>query len=196
MMQEDELEQQRVEMLSRSVIVESEVYVVDFEELKYMGWSINDIMDNQDWIGYLKREDIASVDLVREFYAALLDVEDIEAMLWTVTVRGVTFQLSPNILGAAEPFLTTTPGTLRVMSRRLGAIEDQLRKMSESTGEGSSQLGSKCYADGIVFCERTRVSVAPRSPYCSDTAPDTHQTGGYYEGVVGASSRNHWRKSQ
>ncbi|KAB1205816.1 hypothetical protein CJ030_MR7G027999 [Morella rubra] len=66
--------------------------------MKYMGWSIGDIMDDQGWIGYLKRDGIASVDLGREFYAALLDVEDIEALLWTVTVHRVTFQLSPDIL--------------------------------------------------------------------------------------------------
>ncbi|KAB1226273.1 hypothetical protein CJ030_MR1G003750 [Morella rubra] len=63
MTREERLEQQRVEILSRLVIAEHEVSVVDFEELKYMGRSISDIMDNQGWIGYLKRDDIASVDL-------------------------------------------------------------------------------------------------------------------------------------
>ncbi|KAB1223105.1 hypothetical protein CJ030_MR2G013664 [Morella rubra] len=87
-------------MLSRSVIVEREVSVVDLEELKYMGRSIGDIMGDQGWIGYLKRDDIASVDLVWEFYTVLLDVKDIEVMLWTVTVCEVTFQLSPDILVA------------------------------------------------------------------------------------------------
>ncbi|KAB1206536.1 hypothetical protein CJ030_MR7G000008 [Morella rubra] len=57
-------------------------------------------MDDQGWIEYLKRDGIASIDLVREFYTALLDVEDIYTMLWTVTIRGVTFQLSPDILAA------------------------------------------------------------------------------------------------
>ncbi|KAB1209439.1 hypothetical protein CJ030_MR6G023770 [Morella rubra] len=50
-------------MLSRSVIVDREVSVVDFEELKFMGQIIDDIMDDQGWIGYLKRYDRASVDL-------------------------------------------------------------------------------------------------------------------------------------
>ncbi|KAB1215853.1 hypothetical protein CJ030_MR4G010933 [Morella rubra] len=59
--------------------------------MKYMGQSVDDIIDDQGWIGYLKRDGIASVDLVREFFVALLDVKDIEAMLWTFTVRGVTF---------------------------------------------------------------------------------------------------------
>ncbi|KAB1219808.1 hypothetical protein CJ030_MR3G009450 [Morella rubra] len=68
--------------------------------MKYMGQSIGDIMDDQSWIKYLKRGDIASVDLVREFYAALLDVEDIEALLWAITVRRVAFQFSPDILAA------------------------------------------------------------------------------------------------
>ncbi|KAB1216164.1 hypothetical protein CJ030_MR4G011981 [Morella rubra] len=40
-----------------------------------------------------------------------------------------------------QPFLTTTPDTLRLMSKRLGIIEDQLGKMSKSMEEGSSQLG-------------------------------------------------------
>ncbi|KAB1213078.1 hypothetical protein CJ030_MR5G019249 [Morella rubra] len=109
-------EQQWVEILSRLVIVKHEVAFVDFEEMKYMGMSIGDIMDDQGWIGYLKgdgiasvdmgwirylkRDNIAFVDLVQEFYVALLDVEDIEAMLWTVIVHGVAFQLSPNILAA------------------------------------------------------------------------------------------------
>ncbi|KAB1223583.1 hypothetical protein CJ030_MR2G024126 [Morella rubra] len=97
---EERLEQQWVEMLSRSVIVEHEVFVVDFKELKYMGRSICDIMDDQGWIGYLKRDGIAFVDLVWEFYVALLDVEDIESMLWTVIVHEVTFQFSPDILAA------------------------------------------------------------------------------------------------
>ncbi|KAB1223205.1 hypothetical protein CJ030_MR2G006906 [Morella rubra] len=100
MTQEEQLKKERVKMLSQSVIVECEVCIVDFEELKYMGRSIGDILDDQGCNGYLKRDLIASVDLVREFYAALLDVEDIEAMLWTITVREVTFQLSPNILAA------------------------------------------------------------------------------------------------
>ncbi|KAB1222989.1 hypothetical protein CJ030_MR2G020040 [Morella rubra] len=38
-------------MLNRSVIVEHEVSIVDFEELKYMGRSIDDIMDDQRPIG-------------------------------------------------------------------------------------------------------------------------------------------------
>ncbi|KAB1216014.1 hypothetical protein CJ030_MR4G023699 [Morella rubra] len=44
-------------------------------------------------------------------------------------------------ISGLQPFLTTTLGTLRVMSRRLGAIEDQLGKMSEYTRKGSSQPG-------------------------------------------------------
>lgn len=47
----------------------------------------------------MKKEGVASVDLLREIYATLLDV-DIDAQLWSVIVRGVTFLLSTNILAA------------------------------------------------------------------------------------------------
>ncbi|KAB1210076.1 hypothetical protein CJ030_MR6G011348 [Morella rubra] len=65
-----------------------------------MGRSIGDIMDDQGWIGHLKREGVASVDMVQEFYTALLDVVDLDAPGWTVTVHEVTFQLSADILAA------------------------------------------------------------------------------------------------
>ncbi|KAB1213194.1 hypothetical protein CJ030_MR5G024780 [Morella rubra] len=93
-------EQQWAEILSRSVIVEREVAVADFKEMKYMVRKIGDIMDDLDWIRHLKREDVAYVDLVREFYAILLDVADLDAPVWTVTVCGVTIQLPVEILAA------------------------------------------------------------------------------------------------
>ncbi|KAB1205566.1 hypothetical protein CJ030_MR7G027511 [Morella rubra] len=140
--------------------MEHEVYVADFEELRYQ-------------------------DSVQEFYAALLDVMDIDAQVWSVTVRGLTFMVSANILagflGMQRPigafptvemenkpsakdlcvgsgtrltdmeskmaglqsFLTRTLGTLRVMSRRLGAIEDQMGKMRENSRDRSTELGSE-----------------------------------------------------
>ncbi|KAB1209928.1 hypothetical protein CJ030_MR6G025251 [Morella rubra] len=170
--------------------------------MKYHGSSISDILDDQGWIRCLKREDVASVDLVWEFYVTLLEVTDIDAQVWSITIRGVTFLLSANILSAflglqrpigaypavemenkpdaedifltfmgwdmvvvgpfvtklcvdlethltsmesqmveLQPFLTTTLGTLRVMSRRLGAIEDQIGKMSEFPRDGSTKPG-------------------------------------------------------
>ncbi|KAB1216653.1 hypothetical protein CJ030_MR4G008616 [Morella rubra] len=78
MTREERLAQQRVEILSQLVIVKREIFVVDFKEIKYQGGSIGDILDDQGWIGYLKREGVASV--------------------WSVTVRGVTFLLSAYIL--------------------------------------------------------------------------------------------------
>ncbi|KAB1201121.1 hypothetical protein CJ030_MR0G005035 [Morella rubra] len=41
---------------------------------------------------------MASIDLVREFYAALLDVVDIDAQVWSITVCEVTFLVSTDIL--------------------------------------------------------------------------------------------------
>ncbi|KAB1215850.1 hypothetical protein CJ030_MR4G010936 [Morella rubra] len=68
--------------------MEREVYVADFEELRYQGESIGDVLDDQGWIEYLKREGVASADLFWEFYAVLLDVVDIDAQVWSVTVCG------------------------------------------------------------------------------------------------------------
>ncbi|KAB1209927.1 hypothetical protein CJ030_MR6G025252 [Morella rubra] len=68
--------------------------------MKYHGSSISDILDDQGWIRCLKREDVASVDLVWEFYVTLLEVTDIDAQVWSITIRGVTFLLSANILSA------------------------------------------------------------------------------------------------
>lgn len=74
-----------------------------FEELKYQGGSIGDILDDR-WIRYLKKEGVASVDLVREFYAALLDVADIDAQVWSVIVSEVTLvsRYPGCIFGATE----------------------------------------------------------------------------------------------
>ncbi|KAB1216652.1 hypothetical protein CJ030_MR4G008617 [Morella rubra] len=71
MTREERLAQQRVEILSQLVIVKREIFVVDFKEIKYQGGSIGDILDDQGWIGYLKREGVASVDLFRNFYTTL-----------------------------------------------------------------------------------------------------------------------------
>ncbi|KAB1223982.1 hypothetical protein CJ030_MR2G006059 [Morella rubra] len=68
--------------------------------MKYIGRSICDLMDDQGWIGHLKRDGVASVDLVWEFYVALLDVADLDALVWTTTVCRVTFQLLADILAA------------------------------------------------------------------------------------------------
>lgn len=44
-------------------------------------------------------------------------------------------------MAGLQPLLTTTPGTLYVMLRRLGAIEDQMGKMSENPGDRSIEPG-------------------------------------------------------
>ncbi|KAB1212836.1 hypothetical protein CJ030_MR5G010136 [Morella rubra] len=77
----EQLAQQRAEILCRSIIEEREVFMANFKEIKYQGRSIGDILDNQGWIGCLKREGRAFVDLVLvwEVYAALLNVVDIDA---------------------------------------------------------------------------------------------------------------------
>ncbi|KAB1208978.1 hypothetical protein CJ030_MR6G022946 [Morella rubra] len=98
MMQEEWLAKQWAEFLIRPVTVEHEVYVVDFEELRYQGASIGNVLDDQGWISYLKREGMAFIDLVREFYLALLDIVDIDAQVWSITLRRVTFLLSTDIL--------------------------------------------------------------------------------------------------
>lgn len=55
-------------------------------------------MDDKGWIGYLKKTDTTSVDVVWEFYAALLDIADINAFVWDITLRDVSFQLLTNVL--------------------------------------------------------------------------------------------------
>ncbi|KAB1206425.1 hypothetical protein CJ030_MR7G000119 [Morella rubra] len=72
--------------------------MANFEVLRYQCGSIGDVLEDQGWIGYLKREGLTSVDLVWEFYAALLDFVDIDAQVWSVIVCGVTFLLSADIL--------------------------------------------------------------------------------------------------
>lgn len=43
--------QQWAKFLSRSIVVECEVYVADFKELRYQGGSIGDIFKDQGLIG-------------------------------------------------------------------------------------------------------------------------------------------------
>lgn len=71
MLWEEQLAQHRAEILSWSDIVESEIFIANFKEMRYGGRSIENIMDDQGWIGHMKREGVASV--------------------WRVTIRGVTF---------------------------------------------------------------------------------------------------------
>ncbi|KAB1206491.1 hypothetical protein CJ030_MR7G000053 [Morella rubra] len=103
MTREEQLEQQRVEIFSRLVIVEREVAVAKFEEMKYMSQNIGNIMDNQGWIGHLKREGIASVDLVWKFYTALLDVADLDAPRPIGAYPGVEIRNKPD---AKDIFIT------------------------------------------------------------------------------------------
>lgn len=96
------LEEQRALILGRAVIVECEVLFPDFEEMRFEGQSIGDIVGDKSWIGFLKRIGSTSVDLVQEFYVALLDVVDIYAPIWDITVRRVFFQLLADIYGYIE----------------------------------------------------------------------------------------------
>ncbi|KAB1219411.1 hypothetical protein CJ030_MR3G001106 [Morella rubra] len=234
MTREEQLEQQWVEILSRSVIVEREVSVVDFEEMKrgdllvvtrhpngiYKAaeadwsilcsgdgkqarcernlphfhrpehgarWTLSQTEVHAPFLAYsalhfrLRHQAEGSHDRV-SYFERRADVvrgkwmccssspqQQVEepprsvhqerlawADAWMANLKGMveiaispTHQLFVNLrtrvssmetqMMGLQPFLTTTPGTLRVMSRRLGAIEDQLEKMSKSMGEGSSQ---------------------------------------------------------
>lgn len=71
------LVEQWAEILTRAIIVELEVSFLGLEEKRFEGQSISDIIDDQGWIGFLKRTGSASIDLVWEFYVALLDVVDL-----------------------------------------------------------------------------------------------------------------------
>ncbi|KAB1200953.1 hypothetical protein CJ030_MR0G005502 [Morella rubra] len=61
-------------------------------------------MDDQGWIGYPKREGVTSADLVREFYAALLDVVDIDAQVWSITIHGRPIGAFPTMEMENKPF--------------------------------------------------------------------------------------------
>ncbi|KAB1212684.1 hypothetical protein CJ030_MR5G009726 [Morella rubra] len=84
--------------------------------------SIGNIMDDQSWIGFLKRTGSTSVDLVREFYATLLDVRDIDAPVSDITLREVSFQL-----------LAEVPATFMGMQRLVVAFPamDILNKLDQ-----------------------------------------------------------------
>ncbi|KAB1220003.1 hypothetical protein CJ030_MR3G018327 [Morella rubra] len=93
-------EKQGAKILTQAVIVEHEVSFSNFKEMNFEDRSIGVIMDDQGWIGFLKRTSSVTVDQVQKFYVALLDVVDIDAPIWDIIVRGVSFQLSAYLLMA------------------------------------------------------------------------------------------------
>ncbi|KAB1219221.1 hypothetical protein CJ030_MR3G001296 [Morella rubra] len=80
--------------------MECDVAFPDFEEMKFEDRSIGIIIDDWGWISYLKRTDTVPVDMVLEFYAAVLDVADNNAPFWHITLRGGSFQFSVDVLAA------------------------------------------------------------------------------------------------
>ncbi|KAB1220446.1 hypothetical protein CJ030_MR3G009906 [Morella rubra] len=64
--------------MSCSVVVERHIQLVDFYELRFEDRTLLEIMEQAGWLPFLQRTGYASKNLVREFYASILRVRDLE----------------------------------------------------------------------------------------------------------------------
>lgn len=113
------LVEQWAEIITRAFIMKHEISFPIFKAMKFNYRCIGDIMADQGWIGFFKRTGSASEDLVREFSVTLLDIPNIDALVWDITLHGVSFQYakacwSPPCRGHSEQaksrgYLTYTP---------------------------------------------------------------------------------------
>ncbi|KAB1199699.1 hypothetical protein CJ030_MR0G015469 [Morella rubra] len=85
-------------IMSRSVVVERHIQLADFYELRFEDQTLPEIVEQAGWLPFLQRTGYASKNLVREFYASILRVRDLEEPSMEVIVRNVQIIFSPDEL--------------------------------------------------------------------------------------------------
>ena len=91
------LAQHQALIYKRPIVIEGVVRLRDFNELEYKGQSIQSYFEERGWAQFLESTDDVYVDLVRDFYTQVLNVDaNIEEL--TIQVRVVFFTLSANII--------------------------------------------------------------------------------------------------
>ncbi|KAB1225149.1 hypothetical protein CJ030_MR1G006434 [Morella rubra] len=117
------LEQHTTIIMSRSIVVERDIKLADFNDLTFEGRTLPEVVEELGWLPLIHRTGYASKNMVREFYCSILRARDLEEPSMEVTVRNVPIIFSPdelaNFLGY-ERDLAAFPNL--PMSRRAGLL--------------------------------------------------------------------------
>jgi hypothetical protein len=92
------VEQHTTIIMSRSIVVERDIKLADFNDLTFEGWTLPEVVEGLGWLPLIHRTGYASKNMVREFYCSILRVRDLEEPSMEVTVRNVPIIFSPDKL--------------------------------------------------------------------------------------------------
>ncbi|KAB1215928.1 hypothetical protein CJ030_MR4G028702 [Morella rubra] len=84
--------------MSHSVVVERHIQLANFYELRFEDRTLPEIVEQAGWLPFVQRTGYASKNLVREFYASILQARDLEEPSMEVTIRNVQIIFSPDEL--------------------------------------------------------------------------------------------------
>ncbi|KAB1227466.1 hypothetical protein CJ030_MR1G023798 [Morella rubra] len=141
------VEQHTAIIMSRSIVVERDIKLADFNDLTFEGRTLPEVVEELGWLPLIHRTGYASKNMVREFYCSILQARDLEEPSMEVTVRNVPIIFSPNELAnflgyerdlaafpnlpmsEMESVLQPTHCMVSDISRRLTALEQKVADM-------------------------------------------------------------------
>lgn len=92
------VEQHTEIIMSRSIVVERDIKLADFNNLTFEGRTLPEVVEGLGWLSLIHRTGYASNNMVREFYCSILRARDLEEASMELTVRNVSIIFSPDEL--------------------------------------------------------------------------------------------------
>ncbi|KAB1205865.1 hypothetical protein CJ030_MR7G027950 [Morella rubra] len=92
------VEQHTTIIMSRSIVVERDIKLADFNDLTFEGRTLPEVVEGLGWLPLIHRTGYASKNMVREFYCSILRARDLEEPSMELTVRNVPIIFSPDEL--------------------------------------------------------------------------------------------------
>ncbi|KAB1209575.1 hypothetical protein CJ030_MR6G020522 [Morella rubra] len=92
------VEQHTAIIMSRSIVVERDIKLADFNDLTFEGRTLPEVVEGLGWLPLIHRTGYASKNMVREFYCSILRARDLEEPSMELTVRNVPIIFSPDEL--------------------------------------------------------------------------------------------------
>ncbi|KAB1202142.1 hypothetical protein CJ030_MR8G020220 [Morella rubra] len=81
-------------VMSRSIVVERDIKLVDFYDLTFEGRTLPEVVEEIGWLPLIHSTGYASRNLVQKFYCAILQATDIEEPSMELTVHNVSIVFS------------------------------------------------------------------------------------------------------
>ena len=71
------VEQHRAIIMSRSIVVEWDIKVADFSDLRFEDWMLPEMVELAGWLPFIRTTGYTSKNMVQEFYCAILETRDL-----------------------------------------------------------------------------------------------------------------------